>query len=115
MKKSICFLVGVSALSLTALSLPAMADDQAGPDIGAFGAAIPDELLAANRGGQTLEINTNNLDATLTDNQAISNITGSNLVSSGAFSSANGMNTVIQNSGNNVIIQNATILNLTLQ
>lgn len=115
MKKLICLLAGVSALLLNAVSPPALADDEAGPAIGVFGVAIADDQLAAYRGGQTLELNTNNLDATLSDNQAISNITGSNLVTSGAFAGANGMNTIIQNSGNNVIIQNATILNLKLQ
>ncbi len=115
MKKLTYFLIGATVLSLNVFSPGAQADEEAGPAVGGFGAAIPDDQLAANRGGHTVEINSNNLDATLTDNQAISNITGSNLITSGAFAGANGMNTVIQNSGNNVIIQNATILNLKLQ
>ena len=40
------------------------------PEPGTLGAAIPDTQLASNRGGHTLELNTNNLDAKLYENQA---------------------------------------------
>jgi hypothetical protein len=49
--------------------------------------------------------------ANLDHNVAESNITGNNTVSNDAFAGATGFATVIQNSGNNVIIQNATIVN----
>ena len=49
--------------------------------------------------------------ATLDHNTVESSVTGSNTVSNGAFAGASGLATVIQNSGNNVIIQNATIVN----
>ena len=49
--------------------------------------------------------------ANLDHNVAESNITGHNTVSNDAFAGATGFATVIQNSGNNVIIQNATIVN----
>ena len=48
-----------------------------------------------------------NLDHNVVDNST----TGSNTVSNSAFSGASGFATVIQNSGNNVIIQDATIVN----
>jgi hypothetical protein len=107
---------GISALLLNAFPLHALADEEGGtPEPGTLGAAIPETQLASNRGGHTLELNTNNLDAQLYENQAIANVTGNNFITNGAFSGANGMPTVIQNSGNNVLIQNATILNLKLQ
>ena len=49
--------------------------------------------------------------AKLDYNVVESSITGNNTVSNGAFAGATGFATVIQNSGNNVIIQNATIVN----
>lgn len=39
-------------------------------------------------------------------------ITGGNTISTGAFSNMNGIATVIQNSGNQVLIQNATVVDV---
>ena len=55
------------------------------------------------------------LNAKLYDNSAIANVTGHNTITEGAFVGASGLPTVIQNSGNNVIIQNGTVLNLTVK
>jgi len=49
--------------------------------------------------------------AKLDHNIVENSTTGSNTVSNGAFTNASGLATVIQNSGNNVIIQDATIVN----
>lgn len=87
---------------------------QAVSSVSAFGEPIPDDGLSAHRGGSALQISEMKLDSKLLDNQAIANITGSNFVTQSAFSGASGFSTVVQNSGNNVIIQNATILNLSL-
>lgn len=80
-----------------------------------FGTPIPELDLGTQRGGDVRVTNTNNLDAQLHDNTAIANVTGSNFVTSEAFSNSSGFSTVVQNSGNNVIIQNATVLNLQMQ
>lgn len=80
-----------------------------------LGAAVSENTLALNRGGYALQINQNQLDARLYDNQAIGNITGTNSVSDSAFSGMSGFATIVQNSGNNVIVQNATILNVQLK
>jgi hypothetical protein len=55
------------------------------------------------------------LNAKLFDNAAIGNVTGHNTITEGAFAGASGLPTVIQNSGNNVIIQSGTVLNLTVK
>lgn len=116
MNRIIYFFMGISLLVLTVLPPnPALADENSQPEKGLLGATIGDQILDANRGGQVIETNTNNVNATLYDNQATANVTGNNQITSGAFSGANGMSTVIQNSGNNVIIQSATILNLKMQ
>ena|SRR3989304_8472228 len=105
------------------MAAPALADDagaipatpeMANHEISAFGERVTDADLSKNRGGSALQINEMRLDSKLYNNQAIANITGSNFVTQDAFSGASGFSTVVQNSGNNVIIQNATILNISL-
>lgn len=62
-----------------------------------------------------MQLNEINENAKLDHNVIYSSNTGDNSVSHDAFAGATGFATVIQNSGNNVIIQNATIVNLTMQ
>ena len=52
--------------------------------------------------------------AVLTDNEIGTAHTGDNNVSHGAFSDVHGITSVIQNSGNHVIIQDSTVLNVTV-
>lgn len=108
---------GVLFCLLASLSPALRADQPAGAaqQASALGPALPDTALAAHRGGYGLDINLNNLNAQLYSNKALNNVTGDNTVTQSAFSGASGLATVVQNSGNNVIIQNATILNLKLQ
>jgi hypothetical protein len=83
-----------------------------------WGNPVTAAQLDAQRGGtdtSPVTINTNMLNAKLFDNSAIGNVTGNNTITEGAFSGASGLPTVIQNSGNNVIIQNGTVLNLTVK
>lgn len=99
-----------------ALTVPlAWADSgEAFPDSNSeFDAAITDDLLAGQRGMAVT--NTNDLDAALYENSASNLVTGSNMVSDGSLANNAGLNTVIQNSGNNVLIQSAVILNLQMQ
>lgn len=70
--------------------------------------------LAARRGGDRV-FNDNQLKGVVADNRASNLTTGMNLISDGAFAGSAGMSTVIQNSGNNVLIQNATIVNIQLK
>jgi hypothetical protein len=79
-----------------------------------FGAATPTATLEDMSGGTNITNNVNNqvVTGTMTDTEAKDNISGNNLVSGGAFTSSAGLPTVIQNSGNNVLIQNSTILNI---
>jgi len=59
-------------------------------------------------------INNMNVQATLTGNQANNNVNGYNIIDHGSFAQASGINTVIQNTGNNVIIQDATNVIVTI-
>jgi hypothetical protein len=77
---------------------------------------ISDHELDKNRGTFAPEVlNSTVLEATATQNVAINSVTGDNIVSSSAFSNAQGLVNLIQNSGNNVVIQSSTVVNLTFQ
>ncbi|KQV90146.1 hypothetical protein [Rhizobacter sp. Root1221] len=70
--------------------------------------------LAAKRGG-SVTINDMKLKGVVADNSATNVVTGGNVISDGALAGSAGLPTVIQNSGNNVLIQNATIVNVQLK
>ncbi|WP_206604740.1 hypothetical protein [Kineobactrum sediminis] len=55
-----------------------------------------------------------NLDATLTDNTAINTFSGDNIIDGNSFSGASGIVSIIQNTGNNVIIQDSTVVNVSI-
>jgi hypothetical protein len=76
-----------------------------------FGVAMSAEQLDAHRGGEAV-FNDMNLRGTVANNTARNVDTGSNMISGGSFSNASGLPTVIQNTGANVLIQNATIVNV---
>lgn len=67
--------------------------------------------LATRRGGEGV-FNQNKLKGVVADNSASNLTTGMNVISEGAFAGSSGLPTVIQNSGNNVLIQNSTIVNV---
>ncbi|MBL0354009.1 MAG: hypothetical protein IPP03_15645 [Dechloromonas sp.] len=77
-------------------------------------AAVDSQDLAFSRGGAELDITLNDVKShgAVSNNQASNLTTGSNFVNDGSFAGAAGFSTVVQNSGNNVLIQNATIINL---
>ncbi len=82
-----------------------------------FSQAVSIEELENARGREGVDItalNNLNANATLTGNTANGNVTGANIIDASAFSGASGMFSVIQNTGNNVIIQDSTIVNVTI-
>ncbi|GAB3289721.1 hypothetical protein [Parahaliea aestuarii] len=54
-------------------------------------------------------------DAHISDNVLTSQQTGANLVEAGAFGNASGLVFSVQNSGNHVVIQNTTLINVNMQ
>lgn len=87
-------------------------------EIPSWGHPVLSARLDAQRGGTDtgpVTINANMLNAKLSNNSATDNVTGNNTIAGGAFAGASGLPIVIQNSGNNVIIQSGTVLNLTLK
>lgn len=71
--------------------------------------------LATKRGGDGNVFNDAQLKGVVANNQVSNTSTGMNVISDGAFAGSAGLSTVIQNSGNNVLIQNATIVNVQLK
>ena len=72
---------------------------------------VDSATLAGYRGGERVS-NEMTLNGTTADNSARHVNTGDNTISSGSFSNMSGLPVVIQNSGANVLIQNAVILHL---
>ncbi len=117
MRHGIIAALAVSAIVATSVK-PVVAEPPGSGDAPdpALGASLPDTALASERGGSAFPVNNiNELNAQLYDNQAAGNVTGTNSVSGSAFAGISGFATVVQNSGNNVIVQNATILNVQLK
>jgi hypothetical protein len=79
-----------------------------------LGRPAPASTLAQARGGAEVTNNTT-LGGTVTGNSAAHVVTGANIIQSGSFADMSGMPIVVQNSGANVLIQNATVINLQLK
>jgi hypothetical protein len=141
-KIRIALLQGVALALLTTLAraddpqpLPAppsaapAATDTATPD-----AASPIAPLAGLEGGKALDaaaldgqrakarlemdkltLNLNDEDGVVTGNTALDNTTGPNTIDGDAFGNAAGFVSAVQNTGNNVLIQNSTIINVAVE
>jgi len=83
------------------------------PDFG--GEPVSDERLAASHAGADTVSNEMRVNGAVTGNAAADVASGANTIASGAFSNASGLPVAIQNSGSNVLIQNATIINIHMQ
>lgn len=81
------------------------------PVIG-FGVPLTAESLQDLRGGFESVKNDLQLSGTVADNLARNVVTGNNTIADGSFANVTGFPIVIQNSGANVLIQNATIINI---
>jgi hypothetical protein len=82
---------------------------------GPFGSVpLSAAALASKRGGDGT-LNDTQLKGEVSNNQASHVVTGANTIGEGAFAGAAGISTVIQNTGNNVLIQNATVVNLQMK
>ena len=90
-------------------------------DLNAFeeGAVLSDAELNTHRAKENLEIdqvtiNDQEQDGDVTDNVAVGNTTGNNTISSDSFTNASGFTSTVQNTGNNVLIQHSTIINVSM-
>ena len=79
---------------------------------GAFAAPLGEEQLSRLRGGSETPWSEMKLNGTVTGNSTVDVVSGNNAIAGGSFANSTGLPTVIQNSGSNVLIQNATIVNV---
>lgn len=115
------FPIRISALVLAAFAGHAGAQTPEGQlaaevrPLSAFGEPIASARLDGLRGGTVIINNEMRLRGVTAGNSAQDVVTGSNDIRGGSFSNLNGIPVVIQNTGANVLIQNAVILNLQMQ
>ena len=78
-----------------------------------LGTPVTSATLDEQRGGDETEIQ-NNIRVTgeVTGNTATDVVTGANNIQGGSFDNASGVLSVVQNTGANVLIQSATIVNV---
>ena len=77
-----------------------------------LGAALTPARLEDARGGDGGMAGTESLDGLVSGNSATNVVTGANSIQASSFAGASGIPIVIQNTGANVLIQNATVINL---
>ena len=84
-----------------------------GEEPAALGKPVSTETLAEQRGGdETNVINTIHINGSVTNNTAQDVVTGANNIQDGSFANSSGIMSVVQNTGANVLIQSATIVNV---
>ena len=92
---------------------PAASVQQSSVDI--FGAPVSTDTLKRYSGGAITTNSTQAITGTVSNDSASQVVTGSNAITGDAFSNASGLPSVIQNSGNNVLIQNGVIVNVEMK
>lgn len=105
----------VTAAAIACIGLLPVLSQAAETASGPLGAPIATDRLADLRGGTDLTVNDMRLNGATTGNTATNVQTGSNTITDGALAHMNGIPVVVQNTGANVLIQNALILNVTMR
>ena len=100
----------VAVSLLLPFASPTRAEDAQALDSAFENKTVPTDVMSAQRGKAVVTIM--DVDGQVAENSVINSVTGRNIVTGGSFTNASGLTTTIQNSGNNVLIQNATILQL---
>jgi hypothetical protein len=80
-----------------------------------FGQAVSAGSLGGYSGGSSLVQSNQTLTGTVSGDSASQVSTGNNTIAGGSFAGASGLPSVIQNTGNNVLIQNGVIVNVQLK
>lgn len=101
-----------ATISDSASVRPADARATSAAPVAGMGIPLNAVALDHHRGGDSSVDNGIWTDGTVSDTSATNVATGSNAIGGGAFANTSGIATVIQNSGANVLIQNATIVNV---
>lgn len=78
---------------------------------------VDDAVLGESRGAffpDAMNLNVTGQTVDSSNNITIGGVTGNNNINGGSFTNTQGLVNVIQNSGNNVVIQSSTIVNMTM-
>lgn len=110
--RQLLVVVIMGAAPMFALAKPLQAE---APQASFPGVPVAESALSQYRGARDITFNLQDTRGQLYNNDATHNYSGGNQVSDQAFSNLSGFSTVIQNSGNNVLIQNSTIVNVKMQ
>jgi hypothetical protein len=115
----LCCAVPYAAMASASATTTANTSTKAAPSshrgyVSGFGQSVDTGTLEHLSGGTDIS-NRITLNGNVSDNNTDHSTTGLNSIASGAFSGAVGLPMVIQNSGNSVLIQNATIINVQMQ
>jgi hypothetical protein len=95
---------------------PSSTTSHAGPaNVDGFGQAVSVGTLEHYSGGSSLVQSTNNLTGNVTGDSATNVTTGTNSITGDSFAGASGLPSVVQNTGSNVLIQNAVIVNVQMK
>lgn len=101
----------IGADSPMAVYTAASRSDGEDSSVTSLGESVDNASLAGASGG-TLVIQKTNLTGTVTGDTANHVVAGDNTITGFSFAGEAGIPVVIQNSGSNVLIQNATVLNI---
>jgi hypothetical protein len=123
---TLAWMVGCAGTALAADPHPAATDVQHANNpsvtveagaayVDGFGHAVNADALGHYSGGSGLVQNNMNLTGAVTGDSASQVTTGSNSITGNAFAGESGLPSVIQNSGNNVLIQNGVIVNVQMK
>jgi hypothetical protein len=110
-----CQLLPAGVAQVASAAMPAPATQDTAAEVAGWGKPAQQANLSRSRGGSDTVSNDARLSATVSNNTANNVSTGNNVINGGAFANATGLPMVIQNTGANVLIQNATVINLQLK
>jgi hypothetical protein len=86
-----------------------------GSGVPGFGLPLSSQKLGNLRGGFDTVNNDMQLSGSVANNSATNVASGNNYIAGGSFANMTGLPITVQNSGSNVLIQNATIVNVQFQ
>ena len=99
----------------TVLTAYAQAPSAPADPPGLWGQPVAVNQLAGHRGGTSISRSEMMISGATADNTATNVLTGSNAIAAGSFANMSGLPLVVQNSGANVLIQNAVIIHVQMQ
>ena len=112
---SLTFVATAEGLSMDQQGRLQSSRHTASAGLAGLGVPLADQKLAGLRGGFDTVNNDMQLNGSVANNSAVNVVSGNNYIAGGSFANMTGLPITVQNSGSNVLIQNATIVNVQFQ